>query len=339
MGELQLFVRLPAGHRVSVEVAPDATVGQLREEISRAGGPAPAAQLLLFRGADLPDSAALADVGVCMQSAIDVSTRAGARTLAWGLNHGVYVTAGGGVSGWGPLPARMPVPALTGPVTSVYAGSGVSAAVAGGRMSVWGTVSGPTLVALAEIRDVRVSSAALSATTDTVAAVDVDGRVHLLPHFPERLQGSVADVALSASISWVLTRAGAVFRTTRAEVTEMDTGGRRAVHIAAGPHHCAAVTEDGGVVCFGLCASTPSDVCGVVAVACGVDATVAVLSDGSVRQWGIGPALDIPASAGRCCAVASGYGAAVATESGSVFVLQPGRLSEHVLPEAPAASC
>jgi alpha-tubulin suppressor-like RCC1 family protein len=62
------------------------------------------------------------------------------------------------------------------------------------------------------------------------------------------------------------------------------------VSIAAGDFHCAALTREGSIVCWGdneynKCVVS-SDIEKVVAVSCGSDHTAVVLTNGQVICWG-----------------------------------------------------
>eukprot|EP01065_Artemidia_motanka_P025966 TRINITY_DN30904_c0_g1_i1.p1 TRINITY_DN30904_c0_g1~~TRINITY_DN30904_c0_g1_i1.p1 ORF type:complete len:358 (+),score=98.51 TRINITY_DN30904_c0_g1_i1:60-1076(+) len=287
--ELLVYVRLPCRDElVPVEVSADATVAALQRAVWRAGGPAPALQRLSVGGERLDAAAPLADARVCMEAVVDVGRPGGGVSL--GFTHAVVLRDGKVQT---VHPAISPV--LFENATAVAAGKAVSVAVlADGSVKAFGERSDRYQVA--ELGG-AVACVCGAGCAQAVAVVHADGRVTVDGPDAEvfaaarRLPSSVAAMALAEYRGAAVMADGTVLEFRDGDGgDEIDTGGRKAIHCAAGRQHTAVLLEGGAVHCcgdntHGQC-SVPVDLPPVTALAAGTTFTAALTDDGAVNIWG-----------------------------------------------------
>eukprot|EP01065_Artemidia_motanka_P022749 TRINITY_DN2692_c0_g1_i2.p1 TRINITY_DN2692_c0_g1~~TRINITY_DN2692_c0_g1_i2.p1 ORF type:complete len:355 (+),score=73.42 TRINITY_DN2692_c0_g1_i2:85-1149(+) len=315
----------PHEARVPVEVSVDATIGDLRAAVHDAGGPPAHLQQLsvgaeaLVYGDDVP----LSDT-TCLGSEVTVRvgrTETNAGVIAMGAHHTVAFL-GGCMRAWGAARRNYsPMPDWESGVRCLSVGGSFSAAVVEGRLEVWGSV--PQLIRddLKKVRRRKVASC--SASDSFIAVAFADGTLRLLGSksaVPDGLQGRVRMVCYGDRYLVVLTTDGRVESFgKRNPCGDTDIGGLRAVHVAAGRSHFAAVTSDRSVLCFGSAkegqCAVPAGIRGVIDVVCGDGFTAVLLVDGTVRWWGSGfpVAGEEAAVFRRTCSAIGGRGPVFAT--------------------------
>eukprot|EP01065_Artemidia_motanka_P034672 TRINITY_DN4233_c0_g1_i1.p1 TRINITY_DN4233_c0_g1~~TRINITY_DN4233_c0_g1_i1.p1 ORF type:complete len:443 (+),score=168.76 TRINITY_DN4233_c0_g1_i1:71-1399(+) len=320
------------GERAVVELPLTATVAELKAAAHEAGGPPPVGQLLSVGGSALLYTGSTPLSHTLVRPGIRVAVRRRdirRKSVSVGLTHGVAILEAGEVVCWGAEAPWAPIPDFAGrPVTSVHAAVGFTAAVAGGRLRVWGHEAGGLEAAAAHVTDIVCCCVRPSAgfPVDVVlAVVDACGNLSAWNRdaepfaVPAALAGRVTAVSIGdQSVVPVITREGSAFALRPVYAARRlamrrtkDFGGAKPLSVSAGTNHYAVLLDDGTVRCFGgskygQCEGAPS-VAGAVACECARNYTAALLDDGSLRCWGdVPPKTSLPPAG--CVAVAPARG-------------------------------
>eukprot|EP01065_Artemidia_motanka_P000993 TRINITY_DN10465_c0_g1_i2.p1 TRINITY_DN10465_c0_g1~~TRINITY_DN10465_c0_g1_i2.p1 ORF type:complete len:405 (+),score=100.26 TRINITY_DN10465_c0_g1_i2:63-1217(+) len=304
---LLVYLRIEdAGSAVVPAALPlDATIADLKAAAHAAGGAEPRLLLLsvgsqtLTRASRTP----LHDTLVCSECTVTVRRAAGTGFVSCGDNFAVVLLQSGRVVAWGDRRAFEPMPDFSpGTVTSVHAGDGFAAAVAAGRLVVWGRYAAHVGCSLSSLAGVEVVCCSAAAPVGCYAVVVVDsvGRLHvcgsraavqMIGPVPEWLQGRAVSVSAGRAHVAALTREGTVVRFGgEVPAVEVDLGGKTPLSVSAGGDHCAVLLSDGTVRCFGdnshgQC-DVPEGVDDAVSCVCGSRETAAVCADGRLVWWG-----------------------------------------------------
>eukprot|EP01065_Artemidia_motanka_P051348 TRINITY_DN9041_c0_g1_i1.p1 TRINITY_DN9041_c0_g1~~TRINITY_DN9041_c0_g1_i1.p1 ORF type:complete len:411 (+),score=131.40 TRINITY_DN9041_c0_g1_i1:193-1425(+) len=316
---LLLYVLIePGDERVPVELPVDATVGDLKAAVYEAHGPPPPEQVLTVGTEELVEACEtpLSDTHLVSNEVV-VGVRRRQRlhhkSVSCGNEHGLALLETGEVVGWGSPPCFDPLPDFPGRVVSVHAGRHVSAAVAAGRLVVWGVDADGYAEDVQRLRDrereVVCCSAAVYA--ELIGVVDSEGCVVLCGSDKGRfdvscLPAGVAAVSVSCEHVVVLTREGNASVLAGQTVTEFDLGGKPAVSVSAGVRHFVVLLADGSVRCFGdndcgQC-NVPAQLSEAQSCAAGCYVTAVCCRDGAVVCWGE-PLAAASSDTGPCVAV------------------------------------
>eukprot|EP01065_Artemidia_motanka_P032210 TRINITY_DN39244_c0_g1_i1.p1 TRINITY_DN39244_c0_g1~~TRINITY_DN39244_c0_g1_i1.p1 ORF type:complete len:387 (+),score=138.07 TRINITY_DN39244_c0_g1_i1:61-1161(+) len=278
---LQLFVRLQDSTVVSVDVAPDATVGELKISIAEAGGPHPSKQLLKLADAGIgEDWIALSDTQLSMEATLHVEDR---------------------------VPQRRSVATVTkDQLTVIRADGGVSCMRFGDR-----SFSGPEVELRGRVRSVHCGKKQLLALLADGSIQSMRKTTHNPP--PEEvLHNRVRQLATGGSImfSVALLESGKVVCWGDLWAAPEELSERTVVQISAGADHAMALTDDGKVFAWGFnrygqtwMPTAEDEELRAVSVSAGVCNSAIVFEDGSVRFVGRRPGMDglrevVPAGSG-----------------------------------------
>eukprot|EP01065_Artemidia_motanka_P004413 TRINITY_DN120_c0_g2_i2.p1 TRINITY_DN120_c0_g2~~TRINITY_DN120_c0_g2_i2.p1 ORF type:complete len:387 (+),score=101.51 TRINITY_DN120_c0_g2_i2:107-1267(+) len=297
---LQLYLRIDRQEGcVPVDLSADATISDLKGAVRDAGGPPVPDQALSVGPKRLvgPGHTPLSDTGLVVSEAVVSVARRRPRhhhTMSCSTSQGIAILEDGSVLAWGVSTHHRPMPDFRGAhVSCVQCGFGFCAAIADGRLVVWGGSSGDVRRdAAAAVGDREV--VCISADEDTLAVVDADGHLHTcgkrarIP-VPTDLQGRVASASVAVLLVVVATVDGAVVALgCRGRRVDVDLGGRVPAAVSAGLRLFAVHFECGGVAAFsedgelrsgGGYFDSESD---AVSVQCGRFSVMALRGDGSL---------------------------------------------------------
>eukprot|EP01065_Artemidia_motanka_P039531 TRINITY_DN4847_c0_g1_i2.p1 TRINITY_DN4847_c0_g1~~TRINITY_DN4847_c0_g1_i2.p1 ORF type:complete len:267 (+),score=52.82 TRINITY_DN4847_c0_g1_i2:110-910(+) len=224
---LLLYLQIaPSDDKVPVELPLDATVGELKAAAHGAGGPPPHEQVLAIGAEDLSaaDGTPLSDTHlVSNEVVISVWRRlhGNNRVISCGYEHGLVLLDSGEVAGWGSQDSFSPMPGFGGNAVSVHAGLQVSAAIAAGKLVVWGEQARRYVADLEQLESKEVVCCSAAVYAPLICAVTSDGDLFLCGEeehgFTTALQqlrasgmqGSIAAVSVEETRVVVISREGA----------------------------------------------------------------------------------------------------------------------------------
>jgi hypothetical protein len=118
-------------------------------------------------------------------------------------------------------------------------------------------------------------------------------------------------------------------------VTNVPAGLTGVVEAVAGDDYCAALKNDGKVVCWGQLTTTPPGASNVIAIASSGAHVIALKADGSVVQWAIGSGGPgtVPATVTNIAGIGAGWVASYAVQpNGQLTTWGSGSFTPRVIP-------
>eukprot|EP01062_Namystynia_karyoxenos_P070083 TRINITY_DN65473_c0_g1_i1.p1 TRINITY_DN65473_c0_g1~~TRINITY_DN65473_c0_g1_i1.p1 ORF type:complete len:407 (+),score=111.78 TRINITY_DN65473_c0_g1_i1:76-1221(+) len=368
MAGIVLFVNTSTGASFSITVDPDATVGDVHRALTKEQGilSSTLASAVLRCGAvELANSSdALADLGVCPESVLDLSfgvAFAAPPAIAAGHSHSLGVTQDGKIVVWGSKAQSSSAPADS---ERDYIGVAVgmrhyAALHEEGYVTIWR--DGSSGWRFTKHWPGRLAVTVSAGCNFTVVVLD-DGSLRSVCSRSPPVAGTVGgddlptpDLGELKALNAVCGDRHAIALLEDGTVREWLVGGgavpprpelagRRVVGVAAGGTNSIALLAGGEIICWGL-EGPPADGLDripdcrgrqAVSIACGRYHALAVLEDGTAVGWGDndnGRAKPPPSCIGRCREVAAGLSHSLAVlDDGSVVGWGYGGVGQLAVP-------